>query len=205
MSATYFTMKGVDFMYGQPYYDPGVQQMYGERMAQLQQQYPQFFQQQQQYPQYNSNQQAQPQQAQQQPVQRQPEYLSGRAVTSVDEVRAVSADPLGGIGVYTDVGNKKIYTKQINTDGLAVLNTYVLDETPPPAPPEPKEYVEKSEVSTLFEQITYLTNKVDSLEGALSNAAATAATNNAPANSASNSSGKGGAKSGADVSTANAK
>lgn len=189
-------------MYGQQFYDPNIQQGYNERMAQLYQQYPQFFPQQQQYQQYNQNQQGQPQQAQQQPAQRQAEYLSGRAVTSIEEVRAVSADPLGGIGVFTDVGNKKIYTKQINTDGLAVLNTYILDETPPPAPPEPKEYVEKSEVSALFEQISILTNEVDTLKGALNNAAAT---NNASANSTGNSSGKGSAKSGADVPTANAK
>lgn len=178
-------------MYGQQFYDPTIQQGYNERMMQLQQQYPQFFQ-----PQY---QQGQPQQAAQQPLQAaqqaQASYLSGRAVTSVDEVRAVAADPLGGIGVYTDVGNKKIYTKQINTDGLAVLNTYVLDETPPPAPPEPKEYVEKSEVSALFEQISILTNEVDTLKGALNNAT----------NSTGNQNGKGITKSGTVSSTADAK
>lgn len=190
-------------MYGQQFYDPNIQQNYNQRMMELQQQYPQFFPQQ-QYPQYSQNQQAQTQQAAQPSVQRQAEYLSGRAVTSIDEVRAVSADPLGGIGVYTDVGNKKIYTKQINTDGLAVLNTYVLDETPPPAPPEPKEYVEKSEVSALFEQISTLTNEVETLKGALSNAT-TATASNASTNSTSNSSGKGSAKSGTDVPATNAK
>lgn len=164
-------------MYGQPYYDPSIQQAYNERMMQLQQQYPQFFNQQMQAQQQQPNQQMQPQQGApvaQAAAQRQSEILPGRAVTSIDEVRAIAADPMGGMGVYTDVGNKMIHTKQINNDGLAVLKTYVLDETPPPAPPEPKEYVEKAEVSTLFDQIKFLTDEVKTLKGALSNATANA-------------------------------
>lgn len=187
-------------MYGQPYYDPGIQQMYNERMMQLQQQYPQYFNQ--QYPQQQQGAQSQPntqmqsQQPSQVTTQRQADYLPGRAVTSVDEVRALSADPMGAIGVYTDVGNKKIYTKQINTDGLAVLNTYLLDETPPPAPPEPKEYAEKAEVAGLFDQIGLLTREIETLKGELSNATTTAS---------SNQNSKGSAKPDANVSATNAK
>ena len=36
----------------------------------------------------------------------------------------------GSIFVFTDFGNKHIYTKQINLDGTATLNTYTLEETP---------------------------------------------------------------------------
>ena len=33
----------------------------------------------------------------------------------------------GSLHIFTDIGNKKIYTKQINLDGTATLNVYSLD------------------------------------------------------------------------------
>lgn len=49
-----------------------------------------------------------------------------RPVSSVEEVRASSIDFDGSIFYFTDVANKKIYTKQINMDGTASINTYEL-------------------------------------------------------------------------------
>lgn len=34
----------------------------------------------------------------------------------------------GSLWVFTDVGNDKIYTKQINNDGTAVFKTYALSQ-----------------------------------------------------------------------------
>lgn len=53
-------------------------------------------------------------------------YIKCRPVASIDEARAAQVDLDGQLNVFTDIGNKKIYTKQINLDGTASLNTYVL-------------------------------------------------------------------------------
>lgn len=61
-------------------------------------------------------------------------FVKCRAVTSIDEAKASMIDLDGSIHVFTDLGNKKIYTKQINLDGTATLNTYVLQENSEPIP-----------------------------------------------------------------------
>lgn len=53
-----------------------------------------------------------------------------RAVTSIDEAKAAMIDLDGSMTIFTDLGNKRIYTKQINLDGTATLNTYELIEKP---------------------------------------------------------------------------
>lgn len=58
-------------------------------------------------------------------------FIKGRVVTSIDEVKAAMIDLDGGVHVFTDFGNHKIYTKQINLDGTATINTYVQETTPP--------------------------------------------------------------------------
>jgi hypothetical protein len=57
-----------------------------------------------------------------------PAGLKGRPVTSFEEARVAQIDLDGSITLFPDVGNKKIYTKRINADGTAALQTYVLDE-----------------------------------------------------------------------------
>ena len=57
-----------------------------------------------------------------------PAGLKGRPVTSFEEARVAQIDLDGSITFFPDVGNKKIYTKRINADGTAALQTYVLDE-----------------------------------------------------------------------------
>ncbi len=41
---------------------------------------------------------------------------------------AFQIDLDGSLWVFTDVGNDKIYTKQINNDGTASFRTYVYDK-----------------------------------------------------------------------------
>lgn len=103
-------------MYSQMPYNPMAPAQ--QRLAQMEQQYPQFAQQQ-------MNQMGQ---GYGQPQQQQPMYIKCRAVTSFDEAKAAMIDLDGSLHVFTDTANKRIYTKQINLDGTATLNTYVLDE-----------------------------------------------------------------------------
>lgn len=77
----------------------------------------------------------------QQPMQRpncyqQPQVQMGlgvnriRPVSSFEEVKAASIDFDGSVFYFPDLANKKIYTKQIGMDGLAILNMYELKEMP---------------------------------------------------------------------------
>ena len=104
--------------YQSTYTNPYGQQLAQNRLNQMEQQY--------NVNQYGTQyQMQQPQQA--------PQYSKGRPVSSFDEAKAIAIDWDGSIFVFTDVANKKIYTKQIMLDGTAELKTYVLAE-PEPAP-----------------------------------------------------------------------
>lgn len=70
-----------------------------------------------------------------QPVQ--PAVLKGRAVTSYDEAKAAMIDLDGSVYIFPDINNKVIYTKQINLDGTASLNTYALVPVQNSSPQEP--------------------------------------------------------------------
>lgn len=102
-------------MYQQPYptwgYSPNMVQAQQQRLAEMEQQYPQISQQNSIHS-MNQN------------------FIKCRAVTSIDEAKASIIDLDGSINVFTDIGNKRIYTKQINLDGTASLKTYVLQEEP---------------------------------------------------------------------------
>jgi hypothetical protein len=54
--------------------------------------------------------------------------LKGRPVSSLEEARASSIDFDGSVFYFPDFANKRIYTKQINYDGTAILNMYELVE-----------------------------------------------------------------------------
>lgn len=61
------------------------------------------------------------------------QFLKCRPVSSKEEARAFQIDLDGSLWVFTDLGNEKIYTKQINADGTASFKTYVFsieDESP---------------------------------------------------------------------------
>lgn len=70
-------------------------------------------------------------------------YLKCRPVSSIEEVRAAQIDLDGSLFVFPDIANQKIYTKQINPDGTAALNTYVLTIDIPKAEPQ---YVTREEL-----------------------------------------------------------
>ena len=57
----------------------------------------------------------------------------------------------GSLWVFTDIGNQKIYTKQINNDGTATFKTYALatDENPYVTP----EYVTKDEFNKVIQSL----------------------------------------------------
>ena len=61
-----------------------------------------------------------PQNNMQNPIQ----FLKCRPVSSKEEAIASQIDLDGSLWVFTDIGNGKIYTKQINTDGTATFKTY---------------------------------------------------------------------------------
>ena len=63
----------------------------------------------------------------QQQVPQQMQMIKGRPVSSLEEARASMIDLDGSMYVFTDVANKRIYTKQILLDGTAELKTYVLE------------------------------------------------------------------------------
>ena len=77
-------------------------------------------------------------------------YIKGRPVVSIEEARASQIDLDGSLFVFTDVGNKKIYTKQINLDGTATLNTYsLIDDNKS----DSESYVTKSEFELVIQSI----------------------------------------------------
>ena len=87
--------------------------------------------------------------------------FKGRPVNSIEEVKATIIDLDGSLYIFTDIGNKKIYTKQINLDGTATLNTYSLleenkeikEEIPQPQIAKQIEYVSKEEFNQALSQI----------------------------------------------------
>lgn len=92
-----------------PMYNNNIQQQLAQqRMEQLQNQY------------NGMMQQTVPQQTMQ--------MIKCRPVSSYDEAKASMIDLDGSMFVFTDIANKKIYTKQILLDGSAELKTYVLQE-----------------------------------------------------------------------------
>lgn len=81
------------------------------------------------------------------------QYIKCRPVSSKDEARACQIDLDGSLWVFTDLGNGKIYTKQINSDGTATFKTYsfVKDENPYGSS---SEYVTKEEFNKVIQALT---------------------------------------------------
>ena len=119
---------------------------------------------------YNYYQQPQTQMPRAQNAAYTPALLKGHPVSSLEEVKATSIDFDGSIFYFPDIANKRIYTKTIGLDGVALLNMYELKPLPqenpntgdfitrqefekaiaeltqslqqPPTPPAPKDYKE---------------------------------------------------------------
>lgn len=126
------------------------QQLTQNRMEQLQGQYNNM---------YNQNMM---QNQQQQNIQ----MLKGRPVSSYDEAKAAMIDLDGSMFVFTDIANKRIYTKQIMLDGSAELKVYTLQEQNIKEQKQDSNYV----LQTDFEEaINILKNQILELKGANEN------------------------------------
>lgn len=84
------------------------------------------------------------------PYIQQQSLIKGRPVVSIDEARAAQIDLDGSLYVFPDIGNKKIYTKQINMDGTATFNVFELAPQAPQSAPEQLDYVTKSELEKIL-------------------------------------------------------
>ena len=83
-------------------------------------------------------------------------YIKGRPVVSIDEARAAQIDLDGSLYVFTDIPNKKIYTKQIGQDGSATFKVYELNENDGAIP----SYVTREEFNKALTQINDAFNRV---------------------------------------------
>lgn len=88
-----------------------------------------------------------------QPAPQQFPMLKGRPVSSLEEARAMTIDFDGSMFFFPDVANKRIYTKQINMDGTASLNMYVLQDLPPEQPLNTNVYVTKEEFERVIQAL----------------------------------------------------
>ena len=79
------------------------------------------------------------------------QYLKCRPVSSKEEARACQIDLDGSLWVFTDLGNNKIYTKQINNDGTATFKTYTFSEDENPY--NSSEYVTKDEFNKVIQTL----------------------------------------------------
>ena len=109
------------------------------------------------FPPQNNNYYQQYQRYQQpQPIEYAPPQIKGRPVLSIEEARAAQIDFDGSIHVFTDIGNKRIYTKQFNPDGTASLRVYSLVESDfPPT----NDYVTRQEFEQVIAEIRGLASK----------------------------------------------
>ena len=79
-------------------------------------------------------------------------FIKGRPVVSIDEARAAQIDLDGSLYVFPDLGNKKIYTKQINMDGTATFNTFELAPQVTPSSEPQVAYVTKDELDEILKE-----------------------------------------------------
>ena len=78
------------------------------------------------------------------------QFLKCRPVSSRDEAMAYQIDLDGSLWVFTDIGNNKIYTKQVNNDGTATFKTYILTED---EAPHSVEYVTRDEFAETMKKL----------------------------------------------------
>ena len=78
--------------------------------------------------------------------------IKGRPVVSIDEARASQIDLDGSLYVFPDLGNKKIYTKQINMDGTATFNIFELAPQAPQSVESQPEYITRPQLDEILAQ-----------------------------------------------------
>ncbi len=90
-----------------------------------------------------------------------PLMLKGHPVSSLEEVKATSIDFDGSIFYFPDIANKRIYTKQVDMNGIASLNMYELKPIPQEPSISQNDFVTRQE----FEQtIAALINQLPKAE-----------------------------------------
>ena len=95
------------------------------------------------------------------PTYMQQPMLKGHPVSSLEEVKATSIDFDGSIFYFPDIANKRIYTKQVDLNGIASLNMYELQPLPQETPIAQNDFVTRQE----FEQtIASLINQIPKVE-----------------------------------------
>lgn len=107
------------------------------------------------------------------------QFLKCRPVSSKEQAIAFQIDLDGFLWVFTDLGNDKIYTKQVNNDGTATFKTYVFSQDEA-SYNNTSQYVTKDEFNKVIqalmasipqpaptqentsygEEIVYITNKI---------------------------------------------
>lgn len=87
------------------------------------------------------------------PSAQQANYIKGRPVVSIDEARASQIDLDGSLHVFPDIGNKKIYTKQINLDGTATFNTFEMVSEISSNTSQNNNYVTRSELDEIIAEL----------------------------------------------------
>ena len=94
-------------------------------------------------------------------------YLKGRAVTGIEEVRGTIIDQDGSLFIFPDIGHNKIYTKQINIDGTATINSFALEKAPVQTE---QKYVEVEQMNKIInsfnQQIQVLQQRIEELSTA---------------------------------------
>ena len=87
------------------------------------------------------------------PIYQQSLGLKGRPVASIEEARASIIDFDGSIFYFPDLANKRIYTKQINMDGTALLCLYELREIPIEQPSANQQYITREEFEAAIQSL----------------------------------------------------
>ena len=124
-------------------------------------------------PQFNPTQQAPSYPAYRQPVpQVSPSWIPApptpliRPVTSLEEVKACPIDFDGTVFYFTDIANKRIYTKFINPDGTVTLNVYELIDPKIADQTVGSSYVTRAEFNELAMKFQELLNLQESQSSA---------------------------------------
>ena len=83
------------------------------------------------------------------------QFLKCRPVSSREEANAFQIDLDGSLWVFTDIGNGKIYTKQINNDGTASFKTYIFTEEKLPSyNNSPNDFITREEFNKVISGLT---------------------------------------------------
>lgn len=93
--------------------------------------------------------------------------LKGHPVSSLEEVKASSIDFDGSIFYFPDIANKRIYTKTVGMDGVALLNMYELK--PLPTEPIAGDYVTHTEFDQALSRISEILAKLTPSDAAPQN------------------------------------